>query len=155
METICRETLYYKAGTSDKEYTVTIQRDSKWLHQVICYFGRRGGTQQTHDRGAFQTLAEARDMFRSALNEKLRKGYSMSMTGSEVAQAEARLATIRAANRAFTTPSGGNFSGTPYLPTPPSRRTGTFSPPPTPAPKPKREPQPEPHTRTKRLYRFD
>ena len=70
------ETLYCTEGGADKQYSVTMHRVDGGLWMVICYNGRRGGTQTPQVKTpAAVLLAEAERLYARIFREKLAKGY--------------------------------------------------------------------------------
>ena len=69
------ETLYFQEGSSDKEYTISLQQTDGRC-EVIVHFGRRGGTQQVQNKtpepvSSFEAVA----IYERVKAEKLAKGY--------------------------------------------------------------------------------
>jgi bifunctional non-homologous end joining protein LigD len=98
-------TLYYGEGSSDKQYTATVDGGT-----VTFAWGRRGSTLQTDAKTL--TAAEAEQLYHSTLKEKLAKGYRL---GEDVAS----LATKRADPDVQKSSDGqtyGRQSGTSYRP---------------------------------------
>jgi bifunctional non-homologous end joining protein LigD len=75
-------TLYFKQGSSDKEYHVTI--DPKDDHYVVNFaYGRRGATLQTGTKTNTPVdLQSATNIFGKLVTEKKSKGYTEGATGT-------------------------------------------------------------------------
>ena len=69
-------TLFFKEGTSDKFYTVSIQDDKDGTYSVPFTFGRRGTSGQSGLKISGVTEAEAQAAYDKTVKEKLAKGYS-------------------------------------------------------------------------------
>ena len=68
--------LYYKKGSSDKEYHIQIMEHSSGLYHVTFQYGRCGSRLQRGTKTDHPTsLDQAKDVFNEVLNEKLKKGY--------------------------------------------------------------------------------
>jgi len=75
-EVICKCRLTYQHGTSNKEYTVTIEYGSG-LWQCVCWYGRIGSTQNRFDRTSPTSRQTAELAYATAISEKRAKGYSV------------------------------------------------------------------------------
>jgi hypothetical protein len=66
--------LYYRKGTSDKVYYINLSRDDNgWFVNVE--YGRRNGTLKDEMKCEATHYTEAKGIYDSILNEKLKKGY--------------------------------------------------------------------------------
>jgi len=72
------KSLYFKEGTSDKEYHIQITQVHPALSEYLVNFqyGRRGNTLKSGSKTeAPVTLAEAEDIYDLVVREKIAKGY--------------------------------------------------------------------------------
>jgi len=75
-------TLYYREGSSDKVYQVTIEPRGNGYAVTIAY-GRRGNTLTTGTKTHFPVLlAEARRIYNKLVKEKMAKGYTVGESGT-------------------------------------------------------------------------
>lgn len=80
-------TLYYRQGSSDKVYTVSIVPQGLRF-SVNTAYGRRGSTLQTGTKTeAPVSFQEAQSLFEKAVSEKKAKGYIEGETGTPYAEA--------------------------------------------------------------------
>jgi len=87
METIRRTRLTYCRGTSNKEYTVTIESASsaelrsdsytESHYRVACFYGRIGATQTRFNRTGWVSRGVAENTFSDAVEEKRSHGYEV------------------------------------------------------------------------------
>ena len=74
-KTIEKKSLYFKSGTSDKEYHIQVVKEGEG-YVVNFQYGRRGSTLRVGDKTALPTtLSNAMRIFHEVLREKQRKGY--------------------------------------------------------------------------------
>src|SRR3990172_6478117 len=66
--------LHYQGGGSDKVYVSSI-KSVAGSFQVVCKWGRRGGTMQVQTKGTYSAFDVAVATRNSILSEKLSKGY--------------------------------------------------------------------------------
>jgi bifunctional non-homologous end joining protein LigD len=75
--------LYYKEGTSDKEYHLTVIGDEKSGYKVEYRFGKRGSKLRTAFKNkAPVDLNTATEIYNSNLNSQLREGYTTGVSGT-------------------------------------------------------------------------
>ena len=73
------QTLYFRAGSSDKEYNLWIEAWADGRYSCHASWGRRGSdrsSQQTADKSGGVSLARAQSVLRELVGEKVAKGYS-------------------------------------------------------------------------------
>lgn len=81
MKTIQATSLYFKEGSSDKEYHTQIQESGSG-YVVNFQYGRRGGTLQTGTKtNSPVALKDAEKIYNKLVKEKTSKGYTASETG--------------------------------------------------------------------------
>lgn len=76
MSTVQKTDLYFREGTSDKEYIATIVNEGSG-YRVSCYYGRRGSTLKHTDKGFFYNYRDAQKKFEIVVGEKVAKGYKI------------------------------------------------------------------------------
>jgi len=82
-------TLYCTEGSADKQYTVTIAPAAGELFHVVCFNGRRGGSQKTQPKTQEPvTLAEAQKLYDQIVAKQKRKGYTPDESGVPYALTE-------------------------------------------------------------------
>lgn len=81
--TLPTASLYYKEGTSDKEYHLAILGDEAKGFQVQYRFGRRGGSLQVRFKNPVPTaFAVAKQLYDDMLAKQLKEGYTPSPDGT-------------------------------------------------------------------------
>jgi bifunctional non-homologous end joining protein LigD len=98
MKPVQATSLYFKEGSSDKEYHTQIQASGSG-YVVNFQYGRRGGTLQTGTKTESPvSLKDAEKIYNKLVKEKTSKGYTASETGKvfsdEVGAAVAQKSTI-------------------------------------------------------------
>lgn len=75
MPTIAQSvSLYYRQGSSDKVYNLSIEQ-SGGQYRVVGEYGRRGGTLKTHNKTGWVSWGTAITAYDEVLDEKTGKGY--------------------------------------------------------------------------------
>lgn len=69
-------TLYFREGSSDKFYTISVVQDGDGTHSVPFVYGRRGTTGTTGAKCSGVDYAKAMKQYQSVVNEKQAKGYT-------------------------------------------------------------------------------
>ena len=83
-----KTSLYFKDGSSDKEYHTQIVPKGP-LYTVEFQYGRRGGTLKSGTKTPQPvSLSEAQDIYDKLVQEKLNKGYSTGQSGALFQSAE-------------------------------------------------------------------
>jgi bifunctional non-homologous end joining protein LigD len=83
MKTIKSVSLFYRAGSSDKQYNASIVEVSEGTYRVEFAFGRRGETLKAGTKTQTPvTMAEAEKIYTKLLAEKQAKGYSPGEDGT-------------------------------------------------------------------------
>jgi len=81
--------LYYREGSSDKQYVVRIEESGNGLYLVNFAYGRRGSTLTTGTKTASPVpLAKARSIAEKLVSEKEAKGYTRGEDGQRFAGTE-------------------------------------------------------------------
>lgn len=82
-------TLYCTEGSADKQYSVNIQHAGNDLFHVICFNGRRGGSQKARPQTVDPvSLADAQTMYAGIVAKKKREGYTEDVSGTPYALTE-------------------------------------------------------------------
>jgi len=69
--------LLLKENSSDKQYDVIIEDSEDGTYAVNAFFGRRGGNLKAAPQGQGFSLEEAKTIFNSTVNKKVKKGYKI------------------------------------------------------------------------------
>ena len=87
--------LFYKEGTSDKEYHVQLEKQSDNEYVVNFQYGRRGGALKGGTKTPDPVSEQAAErIYDKLVNEKLREGYTEGATGTGVVMPVASKKTI-------------------------------------------------------------
>ncbi|MEO8373122.1 MAG: hypothetical protein ABI806_28310, partial [Candidatus Solibacter sp.] len=102
------ETLYSTVGGADKQYTITVDAVSGG-HSVLCFSGRRGGTQVPQLKTVKPvTLEAAQKMARDIRAKKIASGYQPGAAAAAMAP--------MTSSPAATSPATTARDGAPYRP---------------------------------------
>jgi len=70
--------LFFKEGSSDKEYRIQIEENGNGTYEVNAQWGRRGNACNSGCKGSGLSLSEAQEVYRKLMDSKIRKGYEES-----------------------------------------------------------------------------
>ena len=67
--------LYFREGTSDKVYNLSISAEAQGEWKVVAEYGRRGGNLKEEIKGEGMDYNDAKTLYDKTLNAKVKKGY--------------------------------------------------------------------------------
>ena len=70
--------LYFREGTSDKVYNLSIAASAVGAWKVVAEYGRNGGKLKEETKGTGLDYDDAKDIYDRVLAEKLKKGYKQA-----------------------------------------------------------------------------
>jgi len=70
--------LYFREGTSDKVYNLSIAASAVGAWKVVAEYGRNGGKLKEETKGTGLDYSDAKDIYDRVLAEKIKKGYKQA-----------------------------------------------------------------------------